>query len=226
MRMNWEHLAFAHWRVKPEVMRRLVPEVLEMDLFDGTAWIGVVPFEMTGVRAHGLPGIPPTNRFLELNLRTYVVKNGRPGVFFFSLDAECWLAVRGARLGFHLPYFDADMDMSIGDDIAYRSRRTHRGAKDGSLRAIYQPVDGPFLSKPGSLEHWLTERYCLYSARTDGALFRGEVHHRQWPLQRARMEIRENSLGDLIGLELGSPPASVLFSRRVEVVAWNPVRVG
>lgn len=190
MRMTWEHLAFLHWRVPAPLIQGLVPSGLELETWDGSAWIGIVPCLMSGVR--GLPKIPPTNCFPELKLRTYVSCGGKPGVFFFSLDAASWLAVRGARLGFHLPYFDADMDVSVREDVAYRSCRTHAGAPPGNFRAIYRPTSEVWTSEAGSLEHWLTARYCLYSARSDGAIFRGEIHHVPWPLQNAEVTIREN----------------------------------
>ncbi len=224
MEMTWEQLAFIHWRVDAANLRRRLPAGLELDTYDGDAWLAVVPFSMTGVRARGLPEIPPSNRFLELNLRTYVKCEGRPGVWFFSLDAASWLAVRGARLGFHLPYFDADMDLSVRNDVAYRSRRTHRGATPGRFRAIYRPTGKVFTAEPGSRERWLTERYCLYAADARGRVYRGEIHHQPWPLQSATLEIRENSIGDLIGADLSAQPDHVLFSRRLEVAAWAPGR--
>lgn len=219
MGMSWEHLAFIHWRIEPEAMRPLLPPCLELDTFDGSAWLGVVPFLMNRVRARCLPPFPGTHRFLEMNLRTYVRNRDRPGVWFFSLDATSWLAVRGARLGFHLPYFDARMSASFGDTVSYASRRTHARAIPGAFRADYRPTGPVFQSQPGTLEHWLTERYCLYAAKGD-TLYRGEIHHLPWPLQPAEVSIRENSLGDLVGLDLSYPPESVLFSRRLDVVAW------
>lgn len=224
MRMNWEQLAFLHWRVAPELVERLLPSGLELDTFDGAAWIGVVPFLMTDVGARGLPGFPTTARFLELNVRTYVIRNGKPGVWFFSLDAESWLAVRAARAGFHLPYFDADMDASFAPDVVYRSRRTHANSPSANFRAIYRPVGDVFHSSPGSVEHWLTERYCLYAGDSAGSIRSGEIHHQPWPLQRAEVDVRENSMGDQIGIELRAQPDNVLFARRLPVIAWPLTR--
>jgi len=220
MRMTWEHLAFLHWPVPESTIQPHLPPGLELDTFEGTAWIGVVPFLMSDVRARGLPPFPSTSEFLELNVRTYVKRDGRPGVWFFSLDAGSWLSVRAARLGFHLPYFDADMDASFRDDIAYRSRRTHSGSAPGEFRAKYRPDGELFQSKPGSLEHWLTERYCLYSADRAGRVYRGEIHHRPWPLQKCAAKVTENSMGTLIGHAFNGPPESVLFTRRIDVAAW------
>ncbi len=225
MRMAWEKLAFLHWRIPAENLRPLIPADLELDTFDGSAWLAVVPFEMNDVGARGLPGLPTTNRFLELNVRTYVKLNGKSGVWFFSLDAESWLSVRGARMGFHLPYFDAEMRMSEGADVAYYSRRTHDGAAPAKFRAIYQPSGDVFTAQPGSLEHWLAERYCLYTADGEGRIYCGEIHHGPWPLQSAAVETRENTMGRQIGIELNARPDHVLYAEQIKVVAWSLVRV-
>lgn len=221
MHMSWEHLAFLHWRVDADSICRQLPEGLELDCFDGSAWLGVVPFLMNRVRGRWLPEIPPTNSFLELNVRTYVVCDGKPGVWFFSLDAASRLAVWGARTFFHLPYFNAEMKASFEARVEYRSRRTHQGEATGAFEADYEPTGEPFCSKTGTLEHWLTERYCLYAADESGQLGRGDVQHEPWPLQPARVEIKKNTLGDLPGLKLKGEPESVLFARRLDVLGWN-----
>ena len=160
------------------MLRPLVPPSLSIDTFDGSAWLGVVPFDMTGVRPHFLPAVPGLSNFPEINLRTYVTAEGRPGVWFFSLDAHSRLAVRLARATFHLPYFDAEMSChASNDEIHYRSLRTHRGAPPAEFAARYGPVGEPFESGRGTIENFLTERYCLYSADRKGVVRRGEVHH-------------------------------------------------
>jgi uncharacterized protein YqjF (DUF2071 family) len=225
MAMNWHDLLFAHWRVPVQVLRPLVPSGLEIDTFDGSAWIAVVPFRMSGVRARGTPAVPGPGAFPELNVRTYVRHGTKPGVWFFSLDAASRLAVRGARLTFHLPYFDADMRCdAAGDDIAYRSRRTHRGAPAAEFAARYGPAGPEFRSAPGSLEAWLTERYCLYAAKKGGTLLRGEIHHATWPLQPARASIDANTMTAAAGVPLPADPPHLLFVRRIDVVGWAPVR--
>ncbi|MGB0581099.1 MAG: YqjF family protein [Limisphaerales bacterium] len=221
--MTWEHLAFLHWRVPRATITPYLPDGLKLDTFKGSAWIGIVPFLMSNVRARGLSGIPTTSEFLELNLRTYVTRDGKPGVWFFSLDAASWLCVRAARIGFQLPYFDADMDASFRDDVAYRSRRTHRDAPPARFRVRYRPAGPVFQSSSGSLEHWLTERYCLYSADRCGRVYRGEIHHRPWPLQACEATVEENTMGTLIGHEFDRPPESVLYARTLQVPAW-PIR--
>ncbi len=220
MRMTWEHLAFLHWPVPAELLREQIPEGLELDLYEGHAWLGVVPFLMTGVGLRGFPNVPGTDRFPELNLRTYVKCKGKAGVWFFSLDAGSRLAVRMARWRFHLPYYDARMRIDSGERIHYTSERVHRGTVSGRFEAEYRPVSAVKESLPGTLEHWLTERYCLFSCDPKGNLWRGEIHHRPWPLQSAVASVRENTLGDLIGIDLDERPALVHYAERLDVVAW------
>ena len=222
--MVWEDLLFAHWPVAAEGLRSLLPAGLELDLFDGEAWLGVVPFRMCETRLRGLPPVPGTAAFPELNVRTYVTAGGKPGVWFFSLDAGSRFAVRTARRFFHLPYYDARMaTRPEGGRIFYSSRRTHRGAAVTEFRAEYGPVSEVIRAVPGSLEHWLTERYCLYSADAGGRLWRGEIHHGPWPLQMAKAEIMCNTMTQPLGIDLSGPPACLHFARRLEVVAW-PIR--
>src|SRR4028119_908133 len=163
--MVWRDLLFMHWPVSAEGLMPLIPPALDLDTFDGTAWLGVVPFRMTGVRPRFLPAVPWLSGFPELNLRTYVTAGGRPGIWFFSLDAHNPVAVRLARATFHLPYFDARMSYrKEGEEIHYGSVRTHRGAPPAEFAGRYRPSGAPFESLPGSLERFLTERYCLYAA--------------------------------------------------------------
>ena len=216
-----------HWPVDVEALRPLVPPALSIDTFDGSAWIGVVPFGMTGVRPHFLPAVPRLSNFPEINLRTYVKAEGRPGVWFFSLDAHNRLAVRLARATFHLPYFNAEMSCNASDDeVHYRSVRTHRGAPPAKFEARYSPLGEPFESGQGSIENFLTERYCLYSADARGNVRRGEVHHQLWPLQPAEAEVRTLAMTQQIGLKLPETPPVLHFSKRLDVLAWLPRRIG
>jgi uncharacterized protein len=226
MGMTWRDLLFMHWPVDAEALRPFVPPSLSIDTFDGSAWLGVVPFHMTGVRPHYLPAVPGLSNFPEINLRTYVTAQDRPGVWFFSLDAHSRLAVRLARASFHLPYFDADMSCDvINDGIHYRSIRTHRGARPAEFVARYRPAGEPFESGRGSIENFLTERYCLYSADKKGVVRRGEVHHRLWPLQPAEVEVQKLAMTQQIGLKLPQTGPILHFSRRLDVLAWLPRRI-
>ncbi len=224
MRMRWCDLLFAHWTVDPAVLRPLIPNALEIDLFRGHAYAGVVPFLMRNVSPRFLPDIPGLHAFPELNLRTYVTHRGKPGVWFFSLDAGQKLAVRVARTMFHLPYFDATFQVTqtANDEFHYQSRRAHSQA---TFAARYRPTGPAYLSQPGSLDAWLTERYCLYAGDSRGQLYRGDIGHQRWPLQPATAEIQTNTLGTAFGIELAGPPATLHFAKSVDVHAWLLERV-
>src|SRR5262245_45519055 len=163
MRQSWCDLLFAHWPVPAARLRAIVPSRLEIQEHGGTSWAGVVPFRMEGVMLRPLPDLPGVSAFPELNLRLYVELDGKPGVWFVSLDAANRLAVRAARRFFHLPYFDADMDArEEAGHVVYRSVRRDAGPRV-AFRGSYVPTSDVFTAKPGSLEHFLTERYCLYA---------------------------------------------------------------
>ena len=222
---TWSQLLFAHWPVDPERLAPQLPPGLELDTYDGQAWIGVVPFRMEGVRLRRTPALPWLSRFLELNVRTYVRLRGRGAVWFFSLDASNPVAVAAARRWFHLPYFRARMSLVEGrEGVEYRSRRTHRGQAGPGWVGRYRPTGPACAARPGSLEAFLVERYQLVSAFPDG-LRVGEVHHAPWPLQPAEAEIEHCSLLETLGLgERGAPLCH--FARRLEVVAWSPRPAG
>jgi uncharacterized protein YqjF (DUF2071 family) len=230
--MRWQDLLFAHWSLAPAALAPTLPAGLELDTRDGRAWLGVIPFRMSGVRLRGLPPLPGARAFPEANVRTYVRAGDRPGVWFYSLDAASRLAVAAARRWFHLPYVHARMQATAvaregrEDGVRYASRRTGASAREpggaGELVCRYAPVGAPFEARPGTLEHWLTERYCLYSAAPDGRLLRGEIHHRPWPLQPAEADFERNDLAAASGLALPDERPQLLFARRLEVVAFAP----
>lgn len=223
MTQTWHHLLFAHWRVDLAALRALVPQALELDTFDGEAWLGVVPFFMTNVAPRGVPALPWLSAFPELNVRTYVRHRGRGGVFFFSLDATNRIAVRVARTLFHLPYFTADMNVATDDNgrVAYESRRTDLKAPDARFMATYAPHTDPEPPRPGTLEHFLTERYCLFTMDRRGRTCRVDIHHPPWPLQGAEAEIRENTMAAAAGVTLPADTPLLHFSRRQDMVAWR-----
>lgn len=222
MLQKWHDLLFAHWPVPAELLRPQIPAQLEIDTFDGQAWLAVVPFRMSGVRLRGTPAMPWLSAFPELNVRTYVTCREKPGVWFFSLDAENPIAVGIARGWFHLPYFRARMScIERNGWIEYASRRTHAGAASADLRGSYRPVDEPFHPSPGTLECFLTERYCLYALNKQGNLLRGEIHHPPWPLQRAEAAWECNTMAEPLGIKLDSRPF-LHFARRQDVLVWPP----
>jgi uncharacterized protein YqjF (DUF2071 family) len=225
MRMRWCDLLFAHWRVEAEALRRLIPAELELDLFDGQAYVGAVPFTMEGVSPRLVPDVPGLNRFPELNLRTYVKAGGKPSVWFFSLDAGQRLAVRVARRFFHLPYFDAEFQIGHkGEGVGYSAVRTHRGAPKAKFAANYRPIGPVYRSALGSLDSWLTDRYCLSAVDDVGNLYRGEIDHDRWPLQLAAGEVEVNTLGEWLGIDMKGQPATLHFAKSLEVRAWSVER--
>lgn len=230
MSQRWCDLLFAHWPVPMAALRPRIPERLEIETFDGTPWIGVVPFRMEAVRPRWLPAVPWLSAFPELNLRTYVRLDDRPGVFFFSLDATNPVAVSLARRLFLLPYFRAEMACERrGEAVAYRSKRVHPGAPGARFEGRYAPAGEVFQAEPGSLEHFLTERYCLYTSgasvgRASGELYRGEIHHGPWPLQPAEATLAVNTLLDPVRPEGAAGEAPhLLFARSLDVRVW-PLR--
>ena len=218
MRQVWHDLLFAHWPIDPELMRGLVPPQLPLDLFEGMSWLAIAPFHMSGIRARGLPAFPRLSQFPELNVRTYVILEGKPGVFFFSLDAASLVAVKAARKFYHLPYFPARMSVREDQDwIHYAAQRRNSSAE---FRGRYRPVAPVQLREPSSLPHWLSERYCLYTV-FEGQVFRAEIHHQQWPLQDAEWEVDANTMAE--GIPLPAVTPLLHFSRRLDVLIW-PLR--
>ncbi|HMQ30533.1 MAG TPA: DUF2071 domain-containing protein [Chloroflexaceae bacterium] len=225
MAMQWHDLLFAHWPVDPAALRPHIAPPLELQTFDGRAWLAVVPFRMAGTRPRFLPATPLAGAFPELNVRTYVTAGGKPGVWFFSLDAASRLAVEAARLAFHLPYVHATMRCDpAGDGVRYASRRRPGDPRPAAFAGGYRPTGPAYTAAAGSLEHWLTERYCLYAANRRGRVWRGEVDHGPWPLQPAEAEIAHNSMAAPLGLRLDGAPL-LHFARRIDVVAWGLERV-
>jgi uncharacterized protein YqjF (DUF2071 family) len=218
---TWEDLLFAHWRVPLEEVRRRVPDELEIEQHDGSAWVGVVPFRLTALRFRGSFPLPQLSSFLELNVRTYVRgPDGRPGVWFFSLDASSPLAVRAARRLYKLPYLDARMSLERRDGwLDYECVRS--GERGRVFSGRYRPAGEPFHAEPGSLEWFLTERYCVYAAGAR-TLHRADVHHGPWPLQRAEAELELTSIAPF---ELHGEPLC-WFSARQDVLVWPLQRVG
>ena len=220
MKQIWHDLLFAHWPLPEVAIRPLVPEQLALDTFDGRCWVGVIPFHMSGIHRRGLPPLPGLSRFPELNVRTYVTFGGKAGVYFFSLDAANLPAVWAARAFYHLPYFHAAMGVEERDGIIRYASRRYRD--ESGFRAIYQPVEDVCLAPQGSLAHWLTERYCLYTVHR-GQVYRGEIHHQPWPLQNAEAVFENNTMAAAAGIELPAAKPTLHFTRRLEVLIW-PLR--
>jgi hypothetical protein len=222
MAQTWEDLLFAHWRAPAEALRALLPEGLELDLYEGEAWIGMTPFRVSGLRARGVPPLPFVSSFLELNSRTYVTAHGKPGIWFFSLDASSELAVLAARYGYKLPYYLAEIRSERRRGwISYEARRRDSRGATAKFRARYRAAGDTLDADPRSLAHFLTERYCLYTVDSEGRLLRGEIHHLPWRLQPAEAEIEENTMQPR-DLELVDDEPLLHFSARQDVVIWPP----
>ena len=221
MTQTWHWLLFAHWRVDATQLRRMIAAPFELDLFDGEAWLGVVPFYMTNVALKGTPSLPWLSSFPELNVRTYVRVGDRPGIYFFSLDAGRRLAVAAARRLLNLPYYAASMTVNcLSHGVRYRSVR--RATCPAEFKAEYVPIGPPFCATAGSLEYFLTERYCLYHENHRGTPYRLEIHHPPWSLQLADAEIATNTMAAASHLSVRGSPVLLHFARRQDVVAWGP----
>jgi len=222
---TWHDLLFAHWPVDKVALASKIPASLELDLHDGEAWVAIVPFHMTNVAPRGVPSMPGVSAFAELNVRTYVRVGDRPGVYFFSLDAGSALAVAMARTMFHLPYYLASIEREEQDGgIRYRSRRTVEQGSEAELLVSYRPAGAAFHPAEGSLEYFLTERYCLYTIDKTSHPLRVDVHHPRWRLQAAEATFERNTMADAVGIRLAARAPLLHFARRQDVVAWLPAR--
>jgi uncharacterized protein YqjF (DUF2071 family) len=221
MKQIWHDLLFMHWPVAPDRIRPLVPAALELDLHESQAYVAVAPFWMSGIRARFLPSLPGLSRFPELNVRTYVRYRGVPGVYFFSLDAASKPAVWSARASYGLPYFHAAMSaIPTRENYEYRSRRLE-GPRPAEFHGRYGPTSPPRQPEQGSLEYFLTERYCLYTVRGN-LTSRAYIHHMPWPLQDAEAEVELNTMTEAAGIALPRSKPFLHFSRTLEVLVWWP----
>jgi uncharacterized protein YqjF (DUF2071 family) len=225
MTQSWHDLLFAHWPVSVRELRERVPPGIELDLFDNQAWLGIVPFRMTNVAPRSVPNVPFISAFNELNVRTYVTRDGKPGIYFFSLDADSRLAVTVARTMFRLPYYLAEIELRRnGENVQYASRRTSGSAR-AELDIAYRSTGATYEALPGTLEYFLTERYCLYTIDEEFKAYRLEIHHPPWPLQPAEAEIVANTMADAAGVRLPDMRPLLHVARRQDMVAWPLTRI-
>ncbi|HEX2129175.1 MAG TPA: DUF2071 domain-containing protein [Solirubrobacterales bacterium] len=226
MGQSWRDLLFAHWRVDADALRRVVPPQLELHLYDGAAWLGVTPFKVEGLRLRNTPPPPVLSRFLEVNVRTYVEVDGKPGIYFLSLDTESRSAVAAARRGYRLPYFHARQSRErIGEGFAFHSERVSADGPPAAMACEYTPARARLPVKPGSLERWLSERYCLYTLAEGGTVQRADIHHPPWPLQPAEGSFTRNTMAHPYGIELEGEPL-LHYSAIQDVVLWTIAPAG
>lgn len=214
MKQTWEHFLFAHWPVPVDAIRSFVPEALDIDTWDGQAWIGILPFRIGGIRLKYMPSLPWMRSFPEINVRTYIRSGGESAIIFLSMDASHPLLVPIAKQWYRLPYHQAKMRLRAdGLGIAVQSRRPPASRSEEVFSATYRPFSAPFAARQGTIEHWLMERYIYYCrCARSGGLYRGEVYHEPWRLQTAEADIVCNTLMRGFGLELGTP-ALLHYSR-------------
>ena len=240
MRQRWEHLLFLHWEVPAASLSRLLPDGLEVDLFEGRAFVGLVPFQMAGVRPWSLPSVWGLSNFAETNVRTYVrTPSGRPGVWFFSLDAANVVGAALGRYWFRLPYYYAWMTLRAreraeGDwNLRYSSRRIFPRNPAATTRIEAETVGPVAPAVPGSLEFWLAERYLLYTSTGSSSapepagatLWQGRVYHSAYPLQPARLVMLAESAVEGAGIILPPSPPLAHYARRVVVEVFPLERV-
>jgi uncharacterized protein YqjF (DUF2071 family) len=225
MGQTWVDLLFAHWRVPEEALREVVPPQLPLDVYDGSAWLGITPFRVRGLRLRNTVPAPLVSSFPELNVRTYVSVEGRPGIYFLSLDADSCAAVAAARRLYRLPYFRSRIEVTAErESIGYDLARTSDDGPPGCFNARYGPVGEELPVGEGSLERWLAERYCLYALDDEGRILRGDIHHPPWPLREAWAEIETNTMARPLGIDLAGEPL-LHFSSRQDVLIWPLQRV-
>ena len=219
MRQWWGKLLFMHWPVAVSALRPLVPPQLSVDTYNGQAWVAVVPFKMWGVRPYFTPPVPGLNTFLELNVRTYVRHRGVPGVWFFSLDIDSPVARWGGRQFFFLPYHSAEMSLrQEGARIDYASARVPAGEPAAAFRADWTVREPLPRTEPDSLEHFLTERYCLYTVY-DEQLYRCRVFHEPWPLRAAEVGGYESTMLEAAGIPAPEPRLVATFRTKGPALA-------
>ncbi|QSW99354.1 YqjF family protein [Haloterrigena alkaliphila] len=225
LHMGWRHVLFANWPVDPSVVEPHLPDALELETYDGRAWLSAVPFTNVDIRPKRLP--PGAGFSLpELNLRTYVASDGEPGVYFFSLDADGILGVLGARLFHHLPYYYASIDLTVERGrVRFSSRRRHPGARPVQFDATYEPSGGQYAAEPDTLAAFLAERYRYYTEAPDGTLRYATIDHEPWSLYDVDVEIEPDSLFRANGFATPDTEPVHFYSPGVDTIASGSRRL-
>ncbi|WP_051681372.1 YqjF family protein [Virgibacillus alimentarius] len=225
MTQKWEHVLFIHWPVPKKILREHVPSILDIDTYDGKAWIGVLPFEVSDVRIRGLPRIPFYNSLLEVNVRTYVKYNGISGTYFFSLDANKLAIVLGARM-LTLPYKNAAIKIKKSSHIEFLCKRRELKINPAIFQASYKPLTKSYSNAiPGTLAHWLIERYRLWTVKGK-TLYQGDIHHKPWSLSPVTAEIKRHTLINFLSESSCSSPPVVHYSLAQRALIWPLRKIG
>ena len=220
MHQNWGKLLFMHWPIDALKLRSLIPERLEIDTFDGSAWIGIIPFTMWDIRAFPpyVPPVPGLSAMHELNVRTYVHLNGTPGVWFFSLDCNSAAAVFGARKFYYLPYYNAELELHQSENrIDYTCNRTDQ--THATFRGSWN-IGRPLpISEPDSLQFFLTERYCLFSEH-NGELYQSRIHHLPWQLHTATLDNHQSTMIEVLRIPEPTSAPILHYAEELSVDIW------
>lgn len=222
MRQSWKNLIFVHWPLNPERLRMHIPPSLQIDTFNGSAWLGIVVFEMGGIYPRGLSTLSITSAFPEINVRTYVRYNEKPGVYFLSLDVGDWASLTIAKRWLHLPYHPAKISIQkLKSTFHCSSIRQSSKHEPIIYEGIHTPISEIFFPQEGSLDHWLTERYCFFSTNKKARLYCCEIHHAPWPLQLGKTEVKQNTLFSPFHIDLTGTQPITHFSKGVDSLIWN-----
>ncbi|MEK3889702.1 YqjF family protein [Bacillus sp. FSL K6-3431] len=220
MTQMWENLLFSHWPIPLDIIRKHVPPSLKMDLYQGSAWLGVIPFYVNHMKLRGVPEIPYLRSYIELNVRTYVTYQGKPGIYFFRLDANKWPAVIGGRIVAFLPYRLAQMNMKITDNkIYFQSESQNPSGSKKVLNLTYSSTSKAYLPPQNSLEYWLFERYCFFTARGNH-LYRGDIHHDRWRVCSAEAMVHTNTIASFLPHSFFESSPLVHFTAQKKVFIW------
>jgi uncharacterized protein YqjF (DUF2071 family) len=226
IRQSWSNVLFIHWPISAELLRPHIPRSLEIDTFDGTAWMSVVVFVMEGIYLRGLSALSVTPKFAEINVRTYVHLDGKPGVYFMSLDVGDLASLMIAKRWYRLPYKAAQISFQKeGRTFLCQSLRKGKSNVPIGFHGNFIPLSGVYLSKKEMFDYWLTERYCFFSANKRGNIYGGEIHHQPWPLQKVEIEICRNSLFTPFQFDLSEEKTIAHFSKGLDTLFWNIKRL-
>jgi uncharacterized protein len=223
MKQTWENVLFVHYPVKIETLRKLVPEKLPLDTFNDCGWVVIVAVHISNIRLRGLPPIPGTTNFSQVNVRTYVTLDGKPGVYFFSLDAHNWLAVKAAKVVGNLPYKYAEVAIDSSDSNIHCECRRKTDIHANWV-GDFKPIAEPIHPVKESFDEWMAERYCLYTFNKKGKTLRSDILHRPWLLQEVQAEIYENTLLSSLNIQPDSHSPIFHYAKQQDVRFWPLVR--